>query len=304
MKSIGTLAALGAIVIYAGSPAIGRSGSANGLNGLDQTAIRYAFSSLVLLPLTIWYGRAVLAKLGWFKLLALSVFGGAGYNAVFLSGFVFAPVTYGAALVPGLQPIFVLALSRLLFGDQLSLRLVIGPIICLFGLFVLTAAGGVKLEPAHYTGIGLFVLAAMLWCSYTVTLKAWQVDPHEALATTAPLSALAFLPLYFAVRGAAPVLDAPLHASLLQLVHHGILVGIAATYLYSFAVRNVGSFAVSSLSPATPILSIAIGWWLVDKSPTPQQIIGVTIVSAGLLVGTWLTMRRPQSPRPATAADR
>ena len=304
MKSFGIIAALGAIVIFAGSPAIGRSGSANGLNGLDQTAIRYAFSSLVLLPLTIWYGRAVLARHGWFKLVALSVLGGAGYNAVYMSGFVFAPVAYGAALVPGLQPIFALVLLRFLFGDRLSLRVAIGPIICLFGLFVLTAAGGVKLEPAHHTGIGLFVLAALLWCSYTVVLKAWQVDPHEALATTALISALAFLPFYFAVRGVAPVLAAPLHASLLQLVHHGILVGIAATYLYSFAVKNVGSFTVSSLVPATRILAIVIGWWLVDESLTLEQIIGVAIVSAGLLVGTWLAARRPQSPRPVTAADR
>jgi drug/metabolite transporter (DMT)-like permease len=262
VNPLGIVCALAAIAIYAGMFAVGRSGAASGLNGFDQTALRFAFSGIAVLPLTLWFGRSALIKLGWAKLLGLVVLGGSVYSAVFLSGLVFAPVAFGAALVPGLQPIAVLILSSVLFSEQVTPRKLAGPAVCLVGMMVMMIASSAVMKPGYSIGIALFVSAAAMWGAYAVALKAWSVEPMEALAMTAPLSALVFLPVYMSIRGLAPILDAPLSASLLQVAYQGVLVGIAAVFLYASAVKISGSIAVSSLSPAMPVLAIMIGWWL------------------------------------------
>jgi drug/metabolite transporter (DMT)-like permease len=223
----------------------------------------------------------------------LVVLGGSIYSAVFLSGLVFAPVAYGAALVPGLQPVVVLLLSATLLGERLTARKLFGSAVCLVGLVVLMSATSVELRPGYQIGIALFVLSAAMWGSYAVALKVWSVDPYDALATTAPLSALAFLPIYFAVRGASPIVVAPLDATLLQLVYQGAFVGLAAVFLYALAVKISGSSAVASLSPAMPVVAVLIGRWFIGERPTVLQGAGVTIVSFGLLVGALMSRSEP-----------
>lgn len=298
MKVLGIAAALAAISIYAGMFAVGRHGAANGLNGFDQTAIRFGFSGLAVLPLTFLIGRSAIARLGWARLLVLVVLGGSIYSAVFLSGLVFAPVAYGAAIVPGLQPIVVLSLSAFLLRERIAGRKLIGPVMCLVGLATIMMASGSALQPGFLIGILLFALSAVLWGSYAVALKVWSVEPSEALATTAPISALVFLPPYLAVRGIGPISDAPISASLLQLIYQGAFVGLASVFFYALAVKISGSITVSSLSPAMPVIAVLIGWWFIGERPTETQAVGIVIVSAGLLVGALLS--RPRVPHAAS----
>lgn len=298
MSGAGLLAALAAIAIYAGMFAVGRHGAAHGLDGFDQTARRFGVSALLLLPFA-WAGAvAATRRLSMGRLLALFVLGGAPYSCVFLGELVFAPVAYGAALVPGLQPLAVIGLSSVLLAQRPALPNLVGALVCLGGLLLvlldqqrLAAASGAG--PDVLVGIGLFVLAAALWGGYAVALKAWQVEPREVLATTAPLSALLYLPPYLLWRGAEPVATAPLGALLLQIAYQGTLVGVAALVLYAWAVKTAGSAAVSALAPAMPVLAALISLAFLGEEPSTLQWMGLAIVTAGLLAGAvWPAVRK------------
>lgn len=297
MSGAGLLAGLAAIAIYAGMFAAGRHGAAHGLDGFDQTAIRFGVSALLLLPFA-WLGASPAARrLGAGRLFALFVLGGAPYSCVFLGALVFAPVAYGAALVPGLQPLAVIALSSVLLAQRPALPNRVGALVCLFGLLLVlldqqhlaTASGS---DPKVLLGIGLFVLSAALWGGYAVALKAWAVEPREVMATTAPLSALLYLPPYLLWRGAEPIATATAGALLVQIVYQGALVGVAALVLYAWAVKAAGSAAIAALAPAMPVMAALIGLAVLGEVPSALQWAGLAIVTAGLLAGAvWPALR-------------
>jgi drug/metabolite transporter (DMT)-like permease len=301
VSSAGLLAALAAIALYAGMFAAGRHGAAHGLDGFDQTAIRFGISALVLLPFA-WTGASVaVRRLGAGRLLALFVLGGAPYSCVFLGALVFAPVAYGAALVPGLQPLAVIALSALFLAQRPALPNLVGALVCLGGLLLVlgdrehsTAIG--TAGPGLFLGVGLFMLSAVLWGGYAVALKAWQVEPAEVLATTAPLSALLYLPPYFFWRGVEALAAAPMGALLVQVAYQGELVGVAALVLYAWAVKQAGSAAVAALAPTMPVLAALIGVAFLDERPGALQWTGLAVVTAGLLAGSiWPMLRVPRA---------
>jgi len=295
----GVLAALAAIAIYAGMFAAGRHGAVHGLNGFDQTAIRFGVSAIILLPFA-WIGAApAVRRLGAGRLLSLFVLGGAPYSCVFLGALVFAPVAYGAALVPGLQPLVVIALSALLLAQRPALPNLLGALVCLGGLLLVLldqgrAAGAGAASPGLLLGVGLFVLSAVLWGGYAVALKAWKVEPREVLATTAPLSALLYLPPYLLWRGVEPLTAAPVSALLIQAVYQGVLVGVVALVLYAWAVRVAGSTAVAALAPAMPVMAALIALAFLGERPGALQWAGLAVVTTGLLAATvWPILRKP-----------
>ncbi|WP_200841251.1 hypothetical protein [Geminicoccus flavidas] len=90
MNTAGLAAALGAIAVYAGMFAVGRAGAWDGLNGYDQTAIRFAVTTLLILPF-LWAAiMPAVRRIGISRLVALFVLNGTPYSAVFLGGLVFA----------------------------------------------------------------------------------------------------------------------------------------------------------------------------------------------------------------------
>jgi drug/metabolite transporter (DMT)-like permease len=303
MSAAGLLGALAAIAIYAGLFTVGRHGAAHGLDGFDQTAIRFAVSGLLVLPFAWAHAGTAARRLGAGRLLALFVLGGAPYSAVFLGGLVFAPAAYGAALVPGLQPLAVMAIAALWLAQRPAMPNLVGALVCLGGLALvlldtqhLAAPGGTGSR--LLIGVALFVLSAALWGGYAVALKAWKVEPREVLATTAPLSALLYVPVYLLWHGAGPVMAAPMEALLLQVVYQGGLVGVAALVLYAWAVKSAGSAAVAALAPAMPVMAALFGLFFLGEAPSPLQWAGLAVVTTGLLAGTlWPWARMPRHRR-------
>lgn len=81
---LGYLAAASAICIYAGMFTVGRAGAAAGLDGYDQTALRFLVSTIVVLPFGIIGLRKIIAQIGLWRCVALAILNGATYSAVFL----------------------------------------------------------------------------------------------------------------------------------------------------------------------------------------------------------------------------
>jgi drug/metabolite transporter (DMT)-like permease len=294
MNTAGLAAALGAIVIYAGAFAVGRTGASDGLDGYDQTAIRFAVTTLLVLPFSRATFMPAVRRIGVGRLLALFMLNGAPYSVVFLGGLVFAPVAYGAALEFGLQPAVVMAVAFFWRGQRPGQSSVVSTAICLSGLALLLLDQQVTANNG-LLGVGLFVLASVMWGTYTVALKAWAIEPREALVTNVLLSALLYLPAYLLWQGPEAILTAPAHAVLLQAVYQGVLVGLVALILYTIAVKAVGSVSVAALAPAMPVMAVLIGWAFLHEQSSGRQWAGLGVITAGLLIGTvWPMLKARQ----------
>ncbi len=280
---LGYLAAFGAILIYAGMFTVGRVGAAAGLDGYDQTALRFLVSAVLIAPIGLLALRDIFKRIGFWRCLALALLNGATYSAVFLGALTFAPVAYGAALVPGLQPFVVMTLGMVLLATRPPPHVLLGNMVCLLGLAAVLADQVGGWSPSVLIGIGLFLCAAAMWGSYAFFVKLWGVDARTALIIIGTLSPILFLPPYLWFREVG-IMQADPWALGLQMVYQGGFVGIVAVFLYPFAISVLGSTKVATLSPAMPLLATLIGLALLAEFPSPLQWIGVAIVTTGLAI--------------------
>lgn len=293
----GVAAAMAAICIYAGMFTVGRHGGANNLDGFDQTALRFVVSFVVLIPFALSRAKGILERLGAWRIVALLVLQGAVYSFIFLAGLVFAPVAYGAALVPGLQPFVVMGWSFFLLGERPGTARLIGLIVCLTGCGFIILGNLVELTAGVWIGIALFLLSALMWGSYTFLLRQWNVQPMDALFVVGVSSGVLFLPPYFLVAGAS-LFEAPLDAIAIQAVYQGVFVGIIAVLLMPFAVGKIGSTHVAALTPSMPVLATLFALLILKEAPTTMQWVGLAIVTTGLLVVQYPAFIRMRGSHP------
>lgn len=275
--------ALSAIGIYAGMFAVGRAGAAGGLDGFDQTALRFGTSALLTLP---WVGRLgrVLKRLGAWRSVLLIGLGGALYSVVFLTGLVYAPVAYGAAIVPTIQPVAVMLLGWLLQGQIVGRMAVLGWAVCAAGLLLVLAGNATAWTPGFAQGCALFVVAGCMWGTYTYLLRQFQLAAFDALLLFAFGSALLFVIPYLLMRGAS-LMSAPPTALALQIAYQGVLVGVVATVAYARAVQGLGAARVALLSPFIPVMATLISWVALGESLPTLAWTGIGLVTLGLLLG-------------------
>lgn len=274
---------MAAICIYAGMFTVGRHGGANNLDGFDQTALRFIVSFVVLTPFAFSRAEGIFERLGAWRIFALLVLQGAVYSFIFLAGLVFAPVAYGAALVPGLQPFVVMGWSFFLLGERPGGARLIGLIVCLTGCGFIVLGNLVEMTLGVWTGVALFLLSALMWGSYTFLLRIWSVQPMDALFVVGVSSGALFLPPYFLARGAA-ILESPVEAIAIQAVYQGVFVGIIAVLLMPFAIGKIGSTHVAALTPSMPVLATLFALMVLGETPTAMQWLGLAVVTLGLMV--------------------
>lgn len=290
MTSPAFLAAVAAITIYASLFVVGRVGVTAGLDSFDQTGVRFAVSTILLLPLILARSREAFRRLGFWHTLGITILGGAPYSIIFLSGFMFAPVSYGAAIVPGLQPVVVMLLSHVSLKERPNTVAVVGSGLSLLGVIAMIVDHQQVSPGRAAIGIAIFVAAAFVWGCYAFAVRLWAVKARDVLALVLPLSALLYIPPYLAVAGLR-AFNASAAALFLQIAFQGVILGICATFLYAYAIERLGSTRVSALSPLMPVLATLMALFLVHETPTALQWWGISLVTAGLVLrqgrGVW-----------------
>ena len=95
-----------------------------------------------------------------------------GYNILFLYGVTLAPSTDGAIITPGLVPIFTAILVRLVYGERLARRGVVGLGLGLAGLVLVRRTGRRSAARSGSLGDLMFIGGALMWAIYTAHLAA------------------------------------------------------------------------------------------------------------------------------------
>jgi drug/metabolite transporter (DMT)-like permease len=223
---IGTALGLSAALIGAGWLVMTRLGQTRVLNGYDIVALRYGVAAVVLLP----YALRRLPRLtayGWPAIALLVLGAGFPYGLAAVWGLHFAPVAHGGALMAGTIPTFTALFGIAVLGQRLTGRQLAGLALTVIGAF---AIGGVGLFDAIGTqtiGHVLFLVGAMLWALYTVTLRRSGIPPLDATVIVCVCSALVYVPFYPVLLGSR-IPAAPWSEILFQGFYQGILAGVLA----------------------------------------------------------------------------
>jgi drug/metabolite transporter (DMT)-like permease len=272
----GTTAAL----IWAGFPTITKlSIGSQALDAWDVTALRFGAAGLLLLPLFVRHGWG---SLRLSQALFLACGAGAPYVLLTAGGLAFAPAGHMGVITPSCMLVCSTLGSWLLLKDPLTRARALGVGTILAGLLTLGWDGLANHGDRTWIGDAMFVLGGLFWASYTLASRAWRVDPLQATAIVGVLSLLLYVPPYGWFAGAALV-HAPWREVLIQVVFQGVLSAIVALIFYTRAVAILGAARGAVFAALVPSFSLLIAIPLLHELPTPLQLLGVALVTAGML---------------------
>lgn len=221
----------------------------------------------------------------------------AGFLGLQTAGFELAGIGFGAVLIYA-QPLLVAALARVVLGERLRPRQVLGLLAGWVGvgLAVLGEASAAGAGGSLLRAVLLFLGAAACFAVGTVIVKAVTSG-----ASPVPLGPALLLALCY---GAVPLValaladGAAVHttARLAVSTAYTGAVSLAGGYLLQFALLERGDAGVvSSYIFAVPILAAMYGVVLFSEALTAGLVLGAAAVAVGILLVTV----PPRSPRQA-----
>ncbi|WP_371619400.1 DMT family transporter [Streptomyces sp. NBC_00454] len=292
----GMVALLVTVAIWAAFALSARALSASSLLPADAALLRFGVPVLVLAP-ALWRRRRRIMAVR--PATAAKIVCGAGVP-FFLAAMYGGSLTSAAfvgSIVPGMVPLFVSALMvaggrGAPRGTQAAgLALIAAGVVALVWRYV------VPLNTQVLAGAGILLVASGLWALYTVGLKEVDLDPVGSIGLLC-LPSFAIIAL-LVLTGVLPtgLASAAGGDIALFLVVQGLGVGLCAGLLYAFAIRRLGAERSSVFGSLSPVAVVLLAVPLLDESPTLTVLIGVPLITAGVV----LANRRPR-PRPLPSA--
>ena len=275
-----------AALIWGAWPVISAVGIRQSLAGSDIAALRFLVAGLVLLPLVIRRGHG---GLGWGRALIISLCAGAPYVMTSAGGLAYAPAGQGGIITPSCTLIFTTLGGWLLLGDRPPRQRLIGVAIILAGVALIGAPaftgetfGGEAGGSQQWKGHLLFVAGGFLWASYTLTSRAWQVDPLQATALVSVLSLALYGPVYLAFAGPR-LLEAPLAEIAGQALFQGLFAAILALLCYTRAVAILGAGRGAVFATLVPAIALILAYPLLGEVPGWRELLGGGLVTLGMI---------------------
>ena len=281
--------ALGASVSFAAA----RAGILAGLSADDMIFARFLVAGTVMLPFVLYWGIGDLAGVGWKRGLVLLVTGGPLFALLQTEGYAFAPLAHGAVIAPSTVTILSTIGAGIILREKLTLSHVIGAVIVLTGIMAVSWQGFIDSRPGDSTWIGdlLFVLSSALWAGFTILLRYWRLDAVRATAVVAVLSMCVAVPAYVGYRDPDHIAQLPVGALAVQGLMQGLVQGVLTLMAYSRAIAILGVSRAVLFPAIVPAISILIGIPLIGEIPSQLQIVGLGLVSIGLLIAVGVLKR-------------
>ena len=186
-------------------------------------------------------------------------------------------------------PLFTFVLAAVLLGEAITPSVVGGAVLIVLGLHLVTRRPGSVASTQEggqlWWGVGLVLLAALLWALAGVWLRAASTGVNPALAGAVRVSAAGLVTLAaMRVSGHSVRLTQCDRRSLLVLTAAGMFGTGLGSMLYVMGVQLAGAARAAILSSTTPLFALPLAALFLHERLT-ARLIGGALVS---VVGIWL----------------
>lgn len=273
---LGVVAILTVVMIWSGWIIVSSWGVHQNLTAWDITFLRFTTAAIITAPL-LYQKRANLRRVFSLKATLCGLGCGFPYTMASFFGLSSAPAQNVGVIVNGLLPLLAAALSYLWIKQQISREKLFG--IALIGLanaLILFEGGGANL-------LGSFFLfcAALFLAGYSVSLSIWKI-PVDIMVVAVPwTNALLFFPIWlFAPKG---IQAATMNEILLQVLFQGVLVSVAALFLMTYAISEIGSVSAATLMGIVPVVTAVLAFLILHEPFSVTTILSIVICSVGIV---------------------
>ena len=276
----GVLSGVAAAIIWGAFPVITRmSLQDSAIDFLDITFLRVTISGIVLLPVLLYTG---LRRIRWHAVAIMVIGVGAPYMLVVSVGLTGAPADQFAAVTPGSMICFSLLLGALWLRLPIRKSTASGIALIILGIAFVAAE-------SFHTGVGsatdylFFIVGGFMWASYTAAAKKYQVEALHAASLVAVFSMVAYAPVYLYFKG-AHIASVDTRSLLVYGIYQGIFASIVALFFYNKAIKHLGSTLGATFAAMIPGLSAVIEPFLLDERPTAVTLVGLAVITIGMLM--------------------
>ena len=276
----------GAALFWAVGFVAARHGLSVGFSPADIVLHRFVWAGLGFLPFLARGGFRELASVGIGKSVLLTLVGGPPLAHFSYAGFLFVPLAHGGVIQPSCAAIGGLVLARLVLKEKLPAQRAAGALIIIVGLGVIGGEALATMGTHGLIGDLAFVTAGLMFATFGMLLRLWQITPMRAVAVTSVL-ALADLPIHAFAFGFERMIALGMWENLLQAIAQGIFAGAGAFYLFTRSVALLGAGRAAVFPSLVPGFTLLIGFLAIGEVPSIAQLLGFAIV----LIGFRLTQK-------------
>ena len=246
----------------------------------DITALRFTLAFLILMPI-LFYKKdtAFLFKKEPF---ILAMIGGVAYCLTCYSAFQFVPAAHAAVFLNGCIPLCTALAGFILYKQPFDRHTWLSLGIMLSAILVMSILMYEETGVAFGIGDLLFVLAAVLWGTFTVLLRQWKLSAWHSMAGVAIWSAIVYVPIYIVFLPKHLDQASPAHL-VMQTLFHGIFVVIIATLAYVEAIKRLGAFKTGSIVTLAPFIAAIIAVPLLNEPLSIAMMCGLVGMGMGAL---------------------
>ena len=283
----GWLLALVATVLWSGNFVIAR-GVADMIPPATLAFFRWLLAVVVFLPFaanTVWKDRHIILKHGKYltltAMIGIAVYG----TLIYLAGQ--TTEAMNLSLIAISAPVYILILSRIIFGQILTAQRLVGTIVTVCGIIFLLTDGQLAVLSSMTFAIGdiWMILAAFLWACYTLLIKVKPADISQKTFqfSTFSLGVLMLLPFYL---WETAVLEPVVWSNeiYLALLYVGILSSLVAFSCWSLAVAEIGPTKASFVYYLVPLFSGLAAAVLLGEDITTTKIVSMLLIVGGIIV--------------------
>ncbi len=274
----GVVCGAGSALFWAFGFVAARHGVLAGLSPLVLALHRFIWPGLALIPVLAADGLGDLGGVGWRRGFAITAFGGLPLALWSYIGYVFVPLGHGAIVQPSCAALGGLILARLVLGEPLPPRRIVGALAIVIGLAVIGAEALKTMGTHGVVGDLLFVAAGSFFAIFGTLLRLWRIPPMRAVSVTSVLSLVGLPILLFSYDN---FLAAGFYENALQAVVQGVFAGAGAIYLFTRAVVLLGVGRAALFPALVPPFTLLVGAITVGEIPSLSQLIGLAIVVVG-----------------------
>lgn len=203
-----------------------------------------------------------------------------------------------AAVMISLIPLFVPIFAFLILKEQIIAKNIVGIFVSFAGVLLVIFNSELQLT-ASPKGMALMSIAVVGAVIYSIVLRklAKDYNPLTLISWQNSIGALLFLPLVIVFEGSELKnidFTSGMWAPLLNL---SIFASSVAFILYTYGVQSLGAFKTNIFTNSIPVFTAIFSYYLMDERLLLQNIIGIILVVAGLILSQLKPIKRREIAR-------
>ncbi len=204
-------------------------------------------------------------------------------NGVFVWALKYVDSGFGA-LLASTQPIFVLILMRLLYGQKILPKAILGVFLGVFGMILLVNQQGLRFNENSFIGIIMIFSCILCWSYASVFVSKNELPVNQFVsAAYQMLSAGVLLLIASLIFGETWI--GPGHWSLSAQISMILLIvfgSIVAFTSFNYLLKVVPPEKVATSAYVNPVIALLLGWYILDEQLSLQSGIAAIILLTGV----------------------